>query len=96
MKSVMTAADPAAHTLEEHFGSFRFRLRLQADSRGIDMIPETAFWRSIRLPHAFLPAVTARERASADGRHLFDVEIAMKPFGRLVHYRGWLRPVSPE
>jgi hypothetical protein len=96
MKSVMTAADPATRTLEEHFGSFRFRLRLEADSRGIDMVPEAAFWRSIPLPRAVLSAITARERASDDGRHLFDVEIALKPLGRLVHYRGWLRPVSPE
>jgi hypothetical protein len=90
----MTNADGTRGTIEEHMGPFRFRLRLKGSAAGIDLIPEGVSWHGLPLPLWFLPAIDATERASADGRHLFDVRIALQPFGRLVHYRGWLRAVA--
>ncbi|MFT3987040.1 DUF4166 domain-containing protein [Aestuariivirga sp.] len=94
MRSYMTNADPAAGTIEEHMGPFRFVLKLAGTAQGIDLVPVRVFWHSLPLPLWLLPAIDATERASADGRHLFDVRVSLRPFGLLVHYKGWLRPVS--
>lgn len=94
MRSYMTNADAALSTIEEHMGPFRFVLKLVGTEQGIDLIPVRVSWHSLPLPLWLLPAVDATERASADGRHLFDVRVSLRPFGLLVHYRGWLRPVS--
>lgn len=92
MRSVMTRPDPARSTIEEWLGPFRFRLRLAASQEGIDLVPERVSWHGLPLPRWLLPRIAATERASPDSRHLFDVRISLWPFGRLVHYRGWLRP----
>ena len=94
MRSVMTAADPARSTVEEWMGPFRFRLRLMGSPEGIDLVPEAVTFRGLPLPLWVLPTIVATERASAEGRHLFDVLVSLWPFGRLVHYRGWLKPVT--
>ena len=94
MRSVMTAPDPARSTVEEHMGPFHFRLKLLGSPEGIDLVPEAVSFRGLPLPLWVLPAITATERASADGRHLFNVHVSLAPFGRLVHYRGWLKPVA--
>ena len=94
MRSVMTAADPARSTVEEWMGPFRFRLRLVGSPEGIDLVPEAVTFRGLPLPLWVLPTIVATERASAEGRHLFDVRVSLWPFGRLVHYRGWLKPVA--
>ena len=75
-------------------GPFHFRLRLVGSPDGIDLVPEAVSFRGLTLPLWILPAITATERASADGKHLFDVRVSLPPFGRLVHYRGWLKPVA--
>lgn len=90
MRSIMTAADPRRHTVEEHMGPFRFRLKLAASEAGIDLIPEAVSWRGLPLPRWCLPRIVATERASSANKHLFDVMLSLWPFGRLVHYRGWL------
>ena len=93
MSSIMTRGDAVTDSIEEHMGPFRFRLGLRGSALGIDMVPEAVFWRGLRLPAWALPGIIATERASPDGRHLFDVRVTLWPVGRLVHYRGWLRPV---
>jgi len=90
MRSVMTAPDPAGGTVEERFGSLRVRLRLDADDAGLTLTPLAARWRALPLP-LWLFRIAASERADCD-RHLFDVAIALPLVGRLVHYRGSLRP----
>lgn len=92
MRSVMTAADPSRSTVEEWMGPFRFRLRLSGSAQGIDLVPEGVSFHGLPLPFWLLPKIVATERASADGRHLFDVAVSLWPVGRLVHYRGWLKP----
>ncbi len=85
----------APGVLEERFGPFRFDLthavtggRVQFGIQG---------WRFLRLPLPLWlsPQCRAIEDADARGRLFFDVSIDL-PFGwgRLVRYRGWLRPVT--
>lgn len=93
MVSVMAAADAARGTITEVMGPLRFTLRVSGSEQGIDLAPLSVSWRSVPLPLWLLPRIVATERASADGRHLFDVRVSLPPFGLLVHYRGWLRPV---
>ncbi len=92
MRSHMGAPDPAGGTVEERFGAFRFRLRITGRKDGLNLDPVRATWRGIPLPRLVLPQVRATERVSSEGRHLFDVAISLWPFGRLVHYKGWLSP----
>jgi hypothetical protein len=92
MRSTMTAADASVGTIEERIGPLRFRLRLDGSERGIDLVPVGVAFHGLPLPHWLLPKIAATETASEDGRHLFDVHVSLRPFGRLVHYRGWLRP----
>lgn len=92
MRSHMSTPDPAQGTIEERFGAFRFRLRITGRKDGLDLDPVHAAWGGIALPRLFLPQVRATERVSPEGRHLFDVAISLWPFGRLVHYKGWLSP----
>jgi hypothetical protein len=94
MRSFLAAPDLACGTLNEHFGCLGFRLKVKGHEQGLDLVPEKAVIGRTALPSWFLPQVAATERVSADGRHLFDVSITLEPFGRLVHYRGWLEPVS--
>ena len=89
MRSVMTDPDPKRHTVHERFGAFRFRLRLDADSRGLTLTPEAGWWHGLRLPLALLPRIAARESVDQE-RHLFDVTIGLPMVGRLVRYRGHL------
>ena len=95
MRSHLGAPDPANGTIEERFGAFRFRLKVNGRKDGLDLDPVHAAWRGIPLPRLVLPQVRATERVSPEGRHLFDVAISLWPFGRLVHYKGWLSP-RPE
>jgi hypothetical protein len=95
MVSVMAEADPLRGTIVEHMGPLRFALKLKGSEQGIDLVPLSVAWRRIPLPLALLPRIVATERADGDGRHLFDVHVSLPPFGRLVHYRGWLKPVPP-
>lgn len=91
--SVMATPDPAAGTIVEVIGPLRFTLKLRGSEQGIDLTPLSVSWRGLPLPLWLLPRIVATERASADGRHLFDVRVTLPPVGLLVHYWGWLRPV---
>lgn len=90
MRSLMSNPDPGTATVEERFGSLRFRLRLHADEIGLTMTLVSARWRAVALLPWLLPRVSASERAESD-RHLFDVCIGLPLIGRLVHYRGSLK-----
>lgn len=59
---------------------------------GIDLIPQGVKLWGVPLPRWLLPQVVASERADDQGHHRFDVLISLAPFGRLVHYQGWLLP----
>ncbi len=82
--------------VDETFGPFTFRLRLSADDSGFIMAIES--WRigPISLPRLLAPKSVARESVSEAGLFAFDVPISAPLLGRLVHYRGELRPQSEE
>ncbi|MDE2445383.1 MAG: DUF4166 domain-containing protein [Alphaproteobacteria bacterium] len=96
MQSVMRNPNPDDQTIEEGFGPFRIKLFLKTSPEGIDMIPVAMTVFGLKLPLVLVPKVKAIERASPDGKHLFDVEISYPLFGRLVHYRGWLEPAQTK
>jgi hypothetical protein len=70
-------------------------IRLVADTAGVTYRPVRCWLFGLRLPSWLQPTVAARESV-ADGRFHFDVEIGAPLAGRLIRYRGWLRPASPE
>jgi saccharopine dehydrogenase-like NADP-dependent oxidoreductase len=91
MQSSFADADPDSCTIEERFGHFRFRLRLDPVADGLALVPLAGWWHGLQLPSFLIPRVSARE--SANGRnHLFDVSIALPLIGRLVRYHGALLP----
>ncbi len=92
MASVMTVATGYRQSVEEHFGPFSFRLKLENGFFGLNMVMDGVRVGPVRLPNFLKPDISATERVDDQGRHQFDVRIAKWPLGLLVHYRGWLRP----
>jgi hypothetical protein len=89
MRSIMCNPDSASRTVEEHFGPFRFRLRIDAADNGLALVPVGGrLWR-VPLPGFLMPWISATEAVDGE-RHLFDVSIGLPLIGRLVRYRGWL------
>jgi len=77
--------------LTERFGLVRFAFDLPSDSAGLSMIVRRWWLGPLPLPLFLAPRAEAREWEE-DGRFHFDVAIALPLVGRLVHYRGWLKP----
>ncbi|MDA0339116.1 MAG: DUF4166 domain-containing protein [Proteobacteria bacterium] len=93
MRSIMAAPNAETCSVEERFGLFRFRLRLDLLCSKLAMVPLSAHWGPIPIPKFLRPHIKATERATS-GWHYFDVDIALPLIGRLVHYRGWLATVQ--
>ena len=93
MASVMTVAENYPQSVEEHFGPFAFRLKLETGSFGLNMAMDGLRIGRIRLPRFLMPDITASERVDDQGCHQFNVRIAKWPLGLLVHYSGYLRRV---
>jgi hypothetical protein len=70
-------------------------IRLVADAAGVTYRPVRCWLFGLRLPAWLQPSMAARESV-VDGRFHFDVEIGVPLAGRIIRYRGWLRPASPE
>jgi hypothetical protein len=64
--------------ITERDGSLRFELR------GMRVC-------GIPMPRFLWPLLDAEERSERGGFR-FDINIALRGFGRLIHYRGWVRP----
>ena len=77
----------------ERFGPIRFHLRLPADETGLTMPIERATLLGLSLPSWLMPESRTREFVDPQGRFSFDVEIRLPLVGRLLRYRGWLRPL---
>lgn len=75
------------------FGPFTLQFSLQGNEAGIQFVLERVQLWSIPLPRLMRPHVDARE-ASADGKHLFNVELSLPGLGRIVRYSGRLTPAS--
>ena len=92
MHSVIGLVDEAKNLIEERLGQFRFQMKLVSDENGLDMKMQSGRLVGFRIPRFLLPTIFATERASPDGKHIFDVHICHTLVGRLVHYQGWLKP----
>jgi saccharopine dehydrogenase-like NADP-dependent oxidoreductase len=92
MHSVISLVDETKNLIEERFGPFQFQMKLVSDDKGLDMQMQNGLFIGVQIPKFLLPTISATERASADGKHLFDVHISHPLLGRLVHYQGWLAP----
>ena len=77
--------------LIERFGPMRFRFDLAPTADGLEMVMRGWSVCHIPLPLALAPRSHAREWAEGDD-FCFDVPIALPIIGRIVHYRGRLRP----
>jgi hypothetical protein len=78
----------------ERFGPLTLEFAVAGSEQGIDFSVAQCRIGPLPLPKRFTPLLAASERAGADGTYRFDVEIGLPLVGRLVRYRGWLRPVS--
>jgi hypothetical protein len=71
-------------------------MELTAGPQGLDYAITSGRLGFIPLPSFLVPRSFAKERVDTAGRFTFDVPIALPGIGLLVHYRGWLEPVSPN
>lgn len=85
----------AGQSLVERFGPLRFVFDLVGDASGLCMVMRRWSWFGIPMPMRLAPRSSAREW-EADGQFQFDVSISLPLVGRLVRYRGRLRPCPPE
>jgi hypothetical protein len=81
----------AGHRLVERFGPLRFEFDLPSDDSGLTMVMRRWSCLRVPLPMFLAPRSVAREWEDG-GRFHFDVPIAFPLVGRVVRYRGWLRP----
>jgi hypothetical protein len=86
MRTVLTIRDDR---LEERLGFTTLTYALSHDQGKLSMHVLNIALLGIRLPHRWLPTITATEQGS-DGRFLFDVGASWGIFGQLVRYSGWL------
>ena len=80
------------HLLVERFGPFTFGLALLVEEDGIHFTVRRWSCLGFVLPLRWAPVSRACE-SEADGRFHFDIDLGHPLCGRIVRYRGWLRPV---
>jgi len=79
--------------LLEQFGPFTLSFALTGAETGIKfLLRRVRLWR-MPLPKALRPHISASER-SADGAHLFNVELRLPLVGLIARYAGSLRPAG--
>jgi hypothetical protein len=82
--------------LTERFGPFTFTIGLHVSDRAVHFPVTGARFGPVPLPRWLLPISIAREEVR-DERFQFDVKLLAPMTGKLVvHYRGWLEPVSSK
>jgi hypothetical protein len=79
----------------ERFGPFAFGLALIINNERLALVVRRWSVFGLPLPRALAPRGDAYEHG-ADERFNFHVEIALPVVGRIVRYRGWLKPVSEQ
>jgi hypothetical protein len=77
--------------LVERFGPVAFAMAVVVDEGELRLVLRRGTVLGVPLPRWALPKIEAGER-EADGRFHFHVDIALPVIGRIVRYRGWLRP----
>ena len=81
----------------EQFGLFRFEIGFAVDEAGRLAYPVRS-WSiaGLALPRLLAPRSDSCEWQDEQGRFRFDVNVSLPILGRLVRYRGWLKPGTPE
>lgn len=79
--------------LIERFGPWHFVLATPSGPGGLRLEPRGMRFLGLPLPSFLWPRVTASETV-VDGRFAFDVILDLPLIGRLIRYRGTLRPVE--
>lgn len=75
----------------------RFRFGVTFDLEAIERERRLHFelrgmrWCGLALPRFLWPVLRAEERAERGGFG-FDIDIGLRGFGKLIHYRGWVQP----
>lgn len=77
--------------LVERFGAVSVALALLVDNGRLQLVPRRWSILGLPLPQWLLPGENSFE-GDEDGRFVFDVEIGAPVVGRIVHYRGTLKP----
>jgi hypothetical protein len=77
--------------LVERFGAAAFAMAVVVDGGRLRLVPRRGTILGVPLPRWTLPRIEAYED-DTDGRFNFHVDIALPVVGRVVAYRGWLRP----
>ncbi|MBO6893455.1 MAG: DUF4166 domain-containing protein [Roseibium sp.] len=84
---------PGSGVLRERFGAFSFDIELSLKGRELCFPVIRARFLGIPLPGWLLPTSDTRE-TEEDGHFIFDVALSLLMVGPLVHYSGWLQPIS--
>ncbi len=79
--------------LIERFGVLRFGFELRETSNGFGMHLRRWWCGPVPMPLPFGPKGVAEE-SEVDQRFHFDVPISLPGVGLIVHYRGWLSPIT--
>lgn len=82
-----------AHLLMERFGLATFALALVIKKDKLHLVARSWTFAGIAMPRFMLPTGQTFETAEGES-FVFDVDISVPFIGRLVHYRGQLKPDS--
>jgi hypothetical protein len=93
---ILTHLEPAAGR-QRPIVVERFRFGVTFDLEVIEQEGRLRFelramhWCGLPMPRFLWPVLRAEERAERGGFR-FDIDIALRGFGKLIHYRGWVQP----
>lgn len=87
---------PGSGLISERMGAVTAVMQAAPDGNGVDLPVRKAFMFGLPLPRWLTPRSQAREYQDEKERFCFDVDVGLPGLGRVVHYRGWLRPVTEE
>lgn len=82
--------------LQEKFGPFILTLNAVIEDNKLRLsLSNMHLWKYIPVPKLFHPIITALESASNED-YIFDVDIQLPHFGRLIRYRGIIRKIPDK
>lgn len=86
--------EPAgAGAVIERLGPVAFRLAVEHVPLGLRLTVERGWFLGLPIPRSLLPVADATE-IEHDGAFYFDVDLTLPLIGRMIHYRGWMKPVE--
>ncbi len=82
-----------AGAVVERLGPMAFRLAVEPVPLGLRLTVERGWFLGVPIPRALLPIADATE-IEHDGAFYFDVDLTLPMLGRMVQYRGWMKPAE--